>query len=163
MSNSEQQQHLSLMLSMLRGEEGLAFVINQFDRAQNNSKKEELIFSISQSPLKKAQQQIITIAQTNKSADIREQAIFWLSQNDEINSKETAKLIMNLMVDEKNADVRLHSVFALSQIKNGDGLEYLEKLITTSKDKEIRQQALFWLAESDEERAMPILESILGG
>jgi HEAT repeat protein len=102
-------------------------------------------------------------AQKNNSSAIREQAIFWLSQTDEKNSKEIAKLIMHLMADEKNIDVRLHSIFALSQIKNGDGLEYLEKLITTSKDKKIRQQALFWLAESDEERAMPILESILGG
>jgi HEAT repeat protein len=163
LGNTEQQQHLSLMLSMLRGEKGLAFVINQYDKAEANSLREEFIFSISQSPLKEAQQKVYSIAQTDKSTDIREQAIFWLSQNDESDSKETAKLIMSLMADEKNVDVRLHSVFALSQIKNGDGLEYLEKLITTSKDKDVRQQALFWLAESDEERAMPILESILGG
>ncbi|MCP4271094.1 MAG: HEAT repeat domain-containing protein [Gammaproteobacteria bacterium] len=58
--------------------------------------------------------------------------------------------------------MKSHGVFSLSQVENGAGLPYLEKLIRKSKNMEIQKQALFWLTESDEERALPILESILG-
>jgi len=153
------QQHIELLLSSLRGESGLDYVIKQFEKQSNNKDREHLLFSISQSPLKRAEQIIYSIAARDKSTAVREHAIFWLSQMDIINA---AELIMSLIESESDDDVRQHGVFALSQVSNGKGLEYLEKLIRHSKDNKIRQQALFWLAESDEEKAMPLLESILG-
>jgi len=160
MYDKQHQQHIELMLSSMRGEKGLDFVIQQFNSQINHKIREHTLFSISQSPLKKAQQKLMKIAREDSSAGLRENATFWLSQMEIENA---ADLIMQLISEERNSKVRLHGVFALSQVSNGDGLPYLEKLIRYSKDNKVRQQALFWLAESDEDRAMPILDSILDG
>jgi HEAT repeat protein len=57
--------------------------------------------------------------------------------------------------------VREQGVFALSELPKGKGVPLLIKLGRESRDREVRKQALFWLAESDDPEAVKFLEKML--
>ena len=57
--------------------------------------------------------------------------------------------------------MRKQAVFALSQLDDGKGTPLLLRLLKETKDKEVRQQALFWLGQSDDPKAQDALEAVL--
>jgi len=57
--------------------------------------------------------------------------------------------------------VRKKAVFALSQLDDGDGVTPLLELIRHGRETEVRREALFWLGQSDDPRAMESLETLL--
>ncbi|GMR14028.1 MAG: hypothetical protein BMS9Abin29_2257 [Gemmatimonadota bacterium] len=93
--------------------------------------------------------------------DVREQAVFWLSQ--EATEKATAGLASIAKDDGEDAEVRTAAVFALSQRPNEEGVPILMELAVTSRYAKVRESALFWLAQSRDPRVLPFFESILIG
>ena len=89
---------------------------------------------------------------------VRTQAVFWVSQA----AGEKATQGLAEVVDDAAADqeVRLSAVFALSQ-RRADGVPTLLALARTSKDPAIRKQAIFWLGQSRDPRAIEYFESVL--
>jgi HEAT repeat protein len=57
--------------------------------------------------------------------------------------------------------VRKKAVFALSQLDDGEGIEPLLDLVRHGREDALRREALFWLAQSDDPRAMESLEALL--
>ena len=51
-------------------------------------------------------------------------------------------------------------MFALSQLEEG-GVDHLIRLLREGPSNEVRQKAFFWLAQSDDPRAMEYLEKVL--
>jgi len=63
--------------------------------------------------------------------------------------------------DESQA--RSSAVFALSQLRNREGIPPLLQVARTNRDAYVRRQALFWLGQSGDPRALRLFEEILGG
>jgi len=57
--------------------------------------------------------------------------------------------------------VRKKGVFALTQLPKGGGVPYLIRLGREGKQREIRKEALFWLAQSDDPAALKYLDKVL--
>lgn len=93
--------------------------------------------------------------------DVRENAIFWLSQ--EAAEAATAGLASIAEDDDEASEVRDAAVFALSQRPDEEGVPILMELAETSEHKKVRRSALFWLAQSDDPRVLPFFERILMG
>ena len=93
--------------------------------------------------------------------DVREQAVFWLSQ--EAAEMATEGLASLASDDEDEAEVRSAAVFALSQRPDEEGVPILMELAVTSRHAEVRESSLFWLAQSKDPRVLPFFESILIG
>lgn len=93
--------------------------------------------------------------------DVREQAVFWLSQ--EAAEMATEGLASLASDDEDDAEVRSAAVFALSQRPDEEGVPILMELAVTSPHAEVRESSLFWLAQSKDPRVLPFFESILIG
>ena len=55
------------------------------------------------------------------------------------------------------------TVFALSQIEGPAALEKLMEIARGHGDPEIREHALFWLAQRDEDEVIDLFEEILLG
>lgn len=59
------------------------------------------------------------------------------------------------------SEARTSAVFALSQLRNHEGIPPLLQVAQTNQDARVRRQALFWLGQSGDERALDLFERIL--
>jgi hypothetical protein len=119
--------------------------------------REELTFVISESGEKDAIPELIQIARTDRAADVRGQALFWLGQKA---SEEAEKAITETVEKDPDAEVKRKAVFALSQLPKEQGVPLLMKY-ARSNNPLIRKEAIFWLGESEDPRALDFLEKFL--
>ena len=65
------------------------------------------------------------------------------------------------MQQDKSADVREEAVFALSQLPDDRAVKALAAVLEDrSLDQELREEALFWLAQSDSEIAFTYVDKL---
>jgi HEAT repeat protein len=57
--------------------------------------------------------------------------------------------------------VKEHAVFAITQLPAERSVPLLIDLVKTHKNRKVRERALFWLAQSGDDRAIDLIESIL--
>src|SRR5690349_22838294 len=60
-----------------------------------------------------------------------------------------------------DSQARTSAVFALSQLRNHEGVPPLLQVAQTNPDARVRRQALFWLGQSGDPRALDLFERIL--
>jgi hypothetical protein len=90
---------------------------------------------------------------------VREQAIFWLGQ--EAGEKVVQELGEIVTDDDEDLEIREHAIFALSQRPDDESVPALIRVATTNDHPELRKNALFWLAQHDDERVLDLFEEIL--
>jgi hypothetical protein len=96
---------------------------------------------------------------TSVKSSTRKQAVFWLSQEA---GTEATRGLTEIAEDEKGEqDLRKQAVFALSQLRNNDGIPTMIRLARSDRDPVIRKQAIFWLGQSGDQRAVEFFEEIL--
>ena len=96
---------------------------------------------------------------TNRPREIRTQSVFWLSQI--AGEAVTANLVALTGEAAQDREIRKQAVFALSQRRGEDGVTALIQVARTNRDPEIRKNALFWLGQSHDPRALALFEEIL--
>ncbi len=108
--------------------------------------------------------QLLQTARTDLSEDVRESARFWLAQ------KVVQKMLGDLNAvnldpakhtSSEQTDLQKQAVFALTQLDT-DSVPLLIELGNSHNNPEIRQQAIFWLGQGDDPRALDALVSWLG-
>ncbi len=89
----------------------------------------------------------------------RKQAVFWVGQA----AGERATQGLRDVADDSKVDrqVRLQAVFAISQHRGG-GVPMLIDIAKNSSDRDVKKQAIFWLGQSNDKRALDYFETILG-
>jgi HEAT repeat protein len=58
--------------------------------------------------------------------------------------------------------VKKRAVFALSQLPKDEGIPLLIKVAKTNQNAAVRKQAMFWLGQSKDQRALDFFAEILG-
>jgi hypothetical protein len=104
--------------------------------------------------------ELLDMAKDRKLRDsTRKSATFWLSQA----AAEAATRGLTEIVEDVDGDrdIRMAAVFGLSQRPDDEGVPVLIRIATTNDDPEIRKQALFWLGQSDDPRAIELFEELL--
>jgi hypothetical protein len=104
-----------------------------------------------------ATDRLIAIARGNHTANLRGTAIFWLAQRA---GDKAAGAISNAL-DDPDTEVKKKAVFALSQLPRNEGVPKLIEVARTNKNPEVRRQAMFWLGQSRDPRALEFFEQIL--
>lgn len=100
-----------------------------------------------------------------RSRGTRNDAAFWLSR---FASAKMSGHVNDLSApdDEERvsdeSEARTSAVFALSQLRNHEGIPPLLQVAQTNRDARVRRQALFWLGQSGDPRALRLFEEILG-
>jgi hypothetical protein len=92
---------------------------------------------------------------------VRKSALFWVGQ--EAARAVTGGLAEVARDEDEEQDIREAAVFALSQRPPDEGIPILMELARTAEDAGTRRSALFWLAQSDDERVPAFFEEILLG
>jgi hypothetical protein len=91
----------------------------------------------------------------------RRSAIHWLGRRA---AREAADALGGIVRDRTEDDeIREAAVFGLSQLPDDEGVPILIDLARTSRDARVRSRALFWLADSEDPRALSLFEEILTG
>ena len=57
--------------------------------------------------------------------------------------------------------MKRRAVFALTQIPNGEGVPILIEVARANQNPAVRKQAMFWLGQSKDPRALAYIEQIL--
>jgi hypothetical protein len=95
------------------------------------------------------------------TAGARKSAVFWLAQA--AGDKATAGLRSIVGDDAEELEVRKQAVFALSQIRSDGTIDTLIEIARTNPEPELRKNAMFWLGQSGNPRALAFFEEILRG
>ncbi|MGH7448201.1 MAG: HEAT repeat domain-containing protein, partial [Longimicrobiales bacterium] len=94
-------------------------------------------------------------------AGARKSAVFWLAQ--EASEKAAEGLGSIVGNDSDELEVRKQAVFALSQIRSDASIDTLIEIARTNREPEIRKNAMFWLGQSGDPRALAFFEEVLRG
>jgi hypothetical protein len=91
--------------------------------------------------------------------ETRKQAVFWLGQA----AGEAATDGLDSLSRDSSVDreVQKQVVFALSQRPRDEGIPILIRVARNHRDPEVRKQAVFWLGQSNDPRAIALFEELL--
>ncbi|HYD51927.1 MAG TPA: HEAT repeat domain-containing protein [Gemmatimonadaceae bacterium] len=102
--------------------------------------------------------------QATRGRPVREQATFWLGRfahatllgrpND---------LSVEARDEREDAELKRHAVFVVSQLPPEQGVPMLLEVARDHRDPAVRGQALFWLGQSGDPRALALMEAIMEG
>lgn len=129
-------------------------------RSEDNKAGRNAIFPLTLIDSVDVGQDLLRIARDNaRPRETRRQAVFWLGQLAE--GPATAGLRELVGEEALDRDVREQAVFALSQRPREEGIPALINIVRTNRDPEIRKKALFWLGQSNDPRALDLIEELL--
>ena len=122
--------------------------------------KNQIIFAVSINEDKDASVNfLIDVAGKDADRESRKQAIFWLGQK----AGERSLGALKDTVDSSDADTEIQkqAVFAISQRSKDESVPLLIKIAKTHSNAAVRKQAIFWLGQTGDERAVDFFKEIL--
>ncbi|HEY2434980.1 MAG TPA: HEAT repeat domain-containing protein [Vicinamibacterales bacterium] len=102
---------------------------------------------------------LLSLARQDPNAKVRGDALFWLSQTA---GRKVAADITAAIDNDPDTDVKKRAVFALSQLPKDEGVPLLINVAKTNRNPAVRKQAMFWLGQSKDPRALQFFEQVLG-
>ena len=102
---------------------------------------------------------LLTLARQAPSARVRGDALFWLAQTA---GRKVAAEITAAIENDPDTDVKKRAVFALSQLPRDEGVPLLINVAKTNQNPAVRKQAMFWLGQSKDPRALQFFADVLG-
>ncbi len=123
--------------------------------------KEKAVFSLSQLRSIEGWEMLVDLARTSEQGEVREKAIFWLSQGSKRGKRDAAPILLEILDGANPQSIKEKVVFALSQLPREQATTALVDVMKSSQSKAIKKKALFWLGQSNDPRAMEVIEQIL--
>lgn len=102
---------------------------------------------------------LIRVAETDSDIELKKQALFWLGQK----AGQRSLDVLGKTVDSDDADteVQKQAVFAISQRPKDEAVPLLIKIAKTHSKAEVRKQAMFWLGQTGDPRALDFFKEVL--
>jgi hypothetical protein len=146
-------------LGNARGRHGYETVSRILREDANDKVREHAIFALTQSKEPQAMDAVIRAAHDDKIARVRGQALFWLAQK--AGHKAAASAISDAIANDPETQVKKKAVFALTQMPESEGVPLLIEAARANRNPEVRKQAMFWLGQSKDPRALKFIEEVL--
>jgi HEAT repeat protein len=121
--------------------------------------RRQATFGLAQRNNTQALNLLAAVAHNDKSPHVRGQALFWLAQR--AGQKIAEAAINDAIANDPETEVKKKAVFALTQMPAGQGVPLLIQVARTNRNPEVRKQAVFWLGQSKDERALAFIEEVL--
>jgi HEAT repeat protein len=97
-------------------------------------------------------------SRAGKEARLRGDALFWVARRAGAKAMDT---VSNAIDKDPDSEVKKKAVFALSQMPKDEGVPKLIDVARTNRNVEVRRQAMFWLGQSGDPRALKFFEEVL--
>jgi HEAT repeats len=105
----------------------------------------------------RATDRLIALARSGRDADVRGAALFWVAQR----AGDKAVGTITQALEDPESEIRKKAVFALSQLPKDEGVPKLIEVARSHRDPGVRKQAMFWLGQSRDPRALAFFEQVL--
>jgi len=146
-------------LGEARGEAGLKTLEKLLKDLPAGETRRHINFAVSQNGAAGASDLLLEIYESDQDSAQRSDALFWLAQE---YPQRAEGILLDVVKKEQDEDVLEQAVFAISQLPGESGTKMLMDLATDSQaPREVRRQALFWLANSDDDKAVAVLADLL--
>jgi hypothetical protein len=157
--DSELSEEAVFWLGEARGISGFRALDVLLDELPRGDARRHINFALAQNDSSDAYARLVDISRHDADPEQRGNALFWLA----VEYPEQAEdLLLDALASEKDGDVVEQAVFAVSQLPGSQGTRILLGLAQDpGQPREIRRQAMFWLANSDDEEALAALEELL--
>jgi hypothetical protein len=142
-----------------RGRRGFEIVSRLVREDPSDKIREHAIFALTQSKEPEALGIVVSVAHSDPNPRVRGQALFWLAQK--AGQKMAESAISNAIANDPETEVKKKAVFALTQMPNGEGVPLLIQVARDNRNPEVRKQAVFWLGQSKDARALAFIENVL--
>jgi hypothetical protein len=146
-------------LGNARGQHGYQTVSRVVREDPSDKIREHAVFALTQNKDPQALTIVAGVAHNDKSARVRGQALFWLAQR--AGQKVAESAISDAIANDPETEVKKKAVFALTQMPKGEGVPLLIQVARTNHNPEVRKQAIFWLGQSKDDRALAFIEQVL--
>ena len=146
-------------LGNARGKSGFQAVSRILREDSNDKIREHAIFALTESKDPEALDAVVRAAHDDKSPRVRGQALFWLAQK--AGQKTAQDAISNAIANDPETEVKKRAVFALTQMPSGEGVPLLIQVARINQNAAVRKQAMFWLGQSKDPRALAYIEEVL--
>ncbi|HKG91236.1 MAG TPA: hypothetical protein VKA84_05070 [Gemmatimonadaceae bacterium] len=152
----------SAIFALSQGEDGadaadLAFLERLYGRLDDSRLQDKVIFSVSQIGGRDAMRWIVSVAaDSTQPLQMRKQALFWAGQRGA--ELEDLDALYSRLTEPA---LREHYTFVLSQRSESAALDRLVRIARTDASPRVRKQALFWLGQKDDPRAVALIRELI--
>lgn len=143
-------------ISQQHSPEAAKILIHTVYNDKSEEVRENAVFGLSMVDIKEADDALVKLAKKGKDKEIRKKAIFWLGQKA---SAKMGEILGDMVENDTDTDIQKAAVFALSQ--HPGGVSKLIKIADSHRSLKVRKQAIFWLGQSQDPRALNKILSIL--
>ncbi len=153
-----------------RGREGFDTVSALAKSDKDDAFRAKLVFDLTLvkgAEKKAATDQLLDLAKNDAAPKVRSQAQFWLAQMAGRKAEgglQDSRIVRSLgesAQNDPNAAIRKSAVFALSRLPADQAVPQLIQVASTSKDAATRREAIFWLGQSKDPKALEYLEKVV--
>jgi HEAT repeat protein len=138
----------------------LATLKSLYASVSNREVKRHIIFAASINESKdEAVDFLIKIVSSDADAETRKQALFWLGQKAGERSLEVLGDVAKS--DDTQTEVQEAAVFAISRRPKDEAIPMLINIAKTHRKADVRRQAIFWLSQSGDQRAIDFFKELL--
>ncbi|HKQ03999.1 MAG TPA: HEAT repeat domain-containing protein [Blastocatellia bacterium] len=102
---------------------------------------------------------LIRVAESDRDNDLKKQALFWVGQR--AGQRSLDVLGKTVESEDADTDVQKQAVFAISQRPRDEAVPLLIKIAKTHAKPEVRKQAMFWLGQTGDPRALEFFKEVL--
>jgi hypothetical protein len=157
--DSELSEEAVFWLGEARGISGYRALDALLDELPRGDARRHINFALAQNDSPEAYARLVDISRNDADPEQRGNALFWLAEE---YPERAEDLLLDALASEKDEDVLEQAVFAASQLPGSQGTRILLGLAQDpDQPREIRRQAMFWLANSDDDEALAALEELL--
>jgi len=152
-----------------RGAEGFKTVSELLKSDKDEALRVKLVFDLTLvkgDSHKAAIDELINAAKTDAMPKVRSQAQFWLAQVAGKSDKDSPRIVRTLSdaaTNDPEAGIRKSAVFAISRLPVDQAVPELIQVASTTKDATTRKEAIFWLGQSKDPRALDYLVKVVKG
>ncbi len=151
----------ALGLGMSGDREGLSFLQALYRAVTERGVREHILVAIvSHKQEGAAIDFLVKLAEDRADTEARRQALFWLGQKAGERSLKTFRETVDGADEE--TEVQTHAVFAVSQRPADESIPLLIRIARTHPKAAVRKQAMFWLGQTGDERALSFFREVLG-
>lgn len=159
-STAELRRDALFWLGEARGADGLRTLLRTLAEEADADLLRHAVFALSLSSAPGAADALRRMARHDARAELRGEALFWLAQDQD---PQTEALARDALAAGGGV-LREKAIFALSQLPPERAIPALDALARDrSQDARTRREALFWLAQQDDDDALAVFDELLGG
>lgn len=147
-------------LGQARGAEAMPILRQTLAQETDPAMLRHTVFVLGQSDAPAARTLLRDTARADRRTAVRGEALFWLAQDAD---PQTEALARGALSRDQARDLREKAVFALGQLPAARAIPALEELARDrGLDARTRREALFWLAQQQDDEALAVFDELLG-